>query len=61
MIVLLAMLAACGGGVSTAPGGGGSNTSAANTAPIKEGGILRIGYTDRQDQRVSGKLLRSDY
>ena len=48
IMVLLAALTACGGGVSTTPGGG-NNTSGANTAPIKEGGILRIGYTDPPD------------
>jgi len=49
IIVLLATITACGGGVSTTPGGGGSNTRGANTAPVKEGGILRIGYTDPPD------------
>ena len=50
-IALLGILAACGGGTSTTPGaatGNGSNTSDA-AAPIKEGGILRVGYTDPPD------------
>ena len=51
-IFVLGILAACGGGTSTTPGaatGDGSNSTSNAAAPIKEGGILRVGYTDPPD------------
>ncbi len=51
-IALLSLLAACGGGVSTTPGAtssDGSNATSDAAAPIKEGGLLRVGYTDPPD------------
>ena len=45
------VIAACGGGESTTPGGGGGDGAVtdAATAPIKEGGIFRLGTTSNPD------------
>ncbi len=51
LLLTMAVLAACGGGASTTPGGGGGGGDSAATgdAPIKEGGIFRMGTTSYPD------------
>ena len=57
IIALAVTLAACGSGASTTPGGAGASAPT-DTAKIVDGGILRIGYTDRAEVRQGGN--RSD-
>ncbi len=49
LMLTAVVIAACGGGASTTPGADTAGSSTAAVAPIKEGGLLRIGYTDPPD------------